>query len=97
VSFTTSWKERKAKYSQAKIELYGVCRCLRALRIYLVGLPAFNVEVDAKYIKESINNPDIQPNNAMDRWIYQESGYGGLFTCLAHRIAIEQYVDQKSE
>lgn len=35
----------------------------------LIGLPSFNLEVDAKYIKGMINNPDIQPNNAMNRWI----------------------------
>jgi len=29
----------------------------------------FNIEVDAKYIKGMINNPDIQPNNAMNQWI----------------------------
>ena len=64
-----AWTERKSRYSQAKVELYGVYRALRALRIYLVGLPTFNLEVDAKYIQGMINNPYIQPNNAMNRWI----------------------------
>ena len=64
-----AWNKQESRYSQAKIELYGVYRCLRALRIYLIGLPTFNIEVDAKYIKGMINNPDIQPNNAMNRWI----------------------------
>ena len=27
------------------------------------------VEVDAKYIKGMINNPDIQPNATINRWI----------------------------
>ena len=27
------------------------------------------VEVDAKYIKGMINNPDIQPNNTINQWI----------------------------
>ena len=64
-----AWNDRESRYSQAKIELYGVYRALRALRIYLIGLPTFNLEVDAKYIQGMINNPDIQPNNAMNRWI----------------------------
>ena len=34
-----------------------------------MGLPTFNLEVDAKYIKGMLNNPDIQPNNAINRWI----------------------------
>jgi hypothetical protein len=29
----------------------------------------FDVEVDAKYIQGMLNNPDIQPNAAMNRWI----------------------------
>ena len=27
------------------------------------------IEVDAKYIKGMINNPDIQPNNMINQWI----------------------------
>jgi Integrase zinc binding domain len=34
-----------------------------------VGLPTFTLEVDAKYIKGMLNNPDIQPNNTMNHWI----------------------------
>lgn len=64
-----AWNDREARYSQAKIELYGLYRCLRALRMHVVGLPSFTVEVDAKYIRGMLNNPDIQPNNAMNRWI----------------------------
>src|SRR5215212_4096770 len=58
-----------SRYSQAKIELYGLFRVLRAYRIWLVGLKKFTVEVDAKYIRGMINNPDIVPNAAMNRWI----------------------------
>jgi len=64
-----AWNDRESRYSQAKIELYGIYQVLQALRIYLIGLPTFNLEVDAKYIQGMINNPDIQPNNAMNRWI----------------------------
>jgi hypothetical protein len=58
-----AWNDWESRYSQAKIELYGVYRALRTLRIYLIGLPSFDLEVDAKYIKGMLNNPDIQPNN----------------------------------
>jgi hypothetical protein len=64
-----SWNDRESRYSQAKVELYGLFRALRAYRIWLVGLPRFTVEVDAKYIKGMLNNPDIQPNAAINRWI----------------------------
>ena len=42
---------------------------LKSLHLHLVGLPTFQLEVDAKYIKGMLNNPDMQPNNAINRWI----------------------------
>ena len=64
-----AWNDRESRYSQAKVELYGLFRALRSYRIWLVGLETFTVEVDAKYIKGMLSNPDIQPNAAMNRWI----------------------------
>ena len=63
------WNERESRYSQAKLELYGLFRALRAFRLWLIGLPKFTVETDAKYIKGMLNNPDIQPNAVINRWI----------------------------
>jgi Integrase zinc binding domain/RNase H-like domain found in reverse transcriptase len=63
------WNEREARYSQAKLELYGLYRALRACRLWLTGLPTIRVEVDALYIKGMIENPDIQPNATLNRWI----------------------------
>jgi hypothetical protein len=42
---------------------------LRVYRLWLVGLPRFTVETDAKYIKGMLNHPDIQPNAAINCWI----------------------------
>lgn len=64
-----TWNEREKNYSQAKVELYGLMRSLRAARIFIIGLKRLTVEVDAKYIKGMINNPDIQPNATINRWI----------------------------
>ncbi|KAI5895578.1 uncharacterized protein SCHCODRAFT_02473303, partial [Schizophyllum commune H4-8] len=61
--------EREARYSQAKLELYGLFRTLNAVKLWIVGLPTFTVEVDARYIKGMINNPDVHPNAAMNRWV----------------------------
>jgi hypothetical protein len=61
--------ERESRYSQPKLELYGLYRALCHWRIYLIGIQDLHVEVDAKYIKGMINEPDLQPNNAMNRWI----------------------------
>ena len=61
--------EREARYSQPKLELYGLFRALRAWRIHLIGVKKLIVEVDAKYIKGMLNDPDLQPNAAINRWI----------------------------
>ena len=64
-----TFNEREQRYSQAKLELYGLFRALKASRIFIIGVKNLIVEVDAKYIKGMINNPDIQPNNTINRWI----------------------------
>ena len=61
--------EREARYSQPKLELYGLYRALRHWRLHLVGVKKLIVEVDAKYIKGMLKEPDLQPNAAMNRWI----------------------------
>lgn len=64
-----TWNEREQRYSQAKLELYGLFRALKSVKVVLIGVKSLTVEVDAKYIKGMINNPDIQPNAAINRWI----------------------------
>src|SRR6201746_704748 len=59
----------ESRYSQAKLELYGLFRALRAVRVWIFGLTNLTIEVDAKYIKGMINNPDLQPNASINRWI----------------------------
>ena len=61
--------EREARYSQPKLELYGLYRALRAYRLYLCGVKHLKIEVDAKYIKGMLNEPDLQPNAVINRWI----------------------------
>ena len=61
--------ERESRYSQPKLELYGLYRALRAYRLYLTGVRNLQVEVDAQYIKGMLNEPDLQPNATINRWI----------------------------
>ena len=61
--------DREARFSQPKLELYGLYRSLRALRLYLIGLRNLVIEVDAKYIKGMLANPDIAPSASINRWI----------------------------
>jgi len=64
-----TWNDRESRYSQAKLELYGLFRALKATKVWTIGIKNFTVEVDAKYIKGMLSNPDIQPNAAVNRWI----------------------------
>ena len=59
----------ESRYSQAKLELYRLFRALRAVHIFVFGVNNFTVEMDAKYIQGMINNPDLQPNATINRWI----------------------------
>jgi hypothetical protein len=61
--------ERESRYSQPKLELFGLYRALRHWRLYIIGVKKLIVEVDAKYIKGMLNDPDLQPNAAINRWI----------------------------
>ena len=61
--------ERESRFSQPKLELYGLFRALRALKLYLIGVRNLIVEVDAKYIKGMLKNPDIAPSASINRWI----------------------------
>src|SRR6266568_1958539 len=61
--------ERESRYSQPKLELFGLYRALRHWQLYIIGVKNLQVEVDAKYIKGMLNEPDLQPNAAVNRWI----------------------------
>nr|GAT47248.1 predicted protein [Mycena chlorophos] len=61
--------ERESRYSQPKLELFGLYRALRHWRLYIVGVENLRVEVDAKYIAGLPNSPDLQPDAAVNRWI----------------------------
>jgi hypothetical protein len=58
--------EVESHYSQVKLELYGL---FRALHVFIFGVKNLTVEVNAKYIKGMINNPDLQPNATINQWI----------------------------
>ena len=63
------WNECESCYSQAKLELYGLFRALRAMHLYLISVHNLVVEVDTSYIKGMLSNPNIQPNAAINHWI----------------------------
>ncbi|OBZ76721.1 Retrovirus-related Pol polyprotein from transposon 17.6 [Grifola frondosa] len=61
--------DRESRFSQPKLEIYGLFRALRALRLYLIGVRNLVIEVDARYIKGMLQNPDIAPSASINRWI----------------------------
>ena len=60
---------RESHFSQPKLKLYGLYRTLQALKPLLIGIRNLVVEVDAKYIKGMLKNPDVAPSVSMNRWI----------------------------
>lgn len=61
--------DREARFSQPKLELYGLYRTLRSLKILLIGIRNLIIEVDASYIKGMLRNPDVAPSASINRWI----------------------------
>ncbi|KAJ8462363.1 hypothetical protein ONZ51_g10947 [Trametes cubensis] len=61
--------KRESAYSQAKLELYGLYRSLKATKRLLIGIRNLVVEVNARYIRGMLNNPDEVPSASMNRWI----------------------------
>ncbi len=57
------------RFSQPKLELYGLFRTLCAYKIFIVGVRNLVVEVDARYIKGMLNNLDTAPSASINRWI----------------------------
>ncbi|KNZ73153.1 hypothetical protein J132_00988 [Termitomyces sp. J132] len=61
--------DREARFSQPKLELYGLYQALQALWMYLIGIRNLIIKVDARYTKNMLQNPDIQPSTSMNCWI----------------------------
>ena len=61
--------DREARFSQPKLELYGLYRTLRSQKLYLIGIRNLVIEVDARYIKGMLANADLEPSASINRWI----------------------------
>jgi hypothetical protein len=59
----------KARFSQPKLEIYGLYCAFKTLRMYLIGIRNLVVEVDASHIKGMLQNLDILPSASINRWI----------------------------
>jgi hypothetical protein len=61
--------DRESKYSQPKLEIHGLYHALHALHLYLIGVWNLVVEVDARYIKGMLSNPNISTSTSINWWI----------------------------
>jgi hypothetical protein len=61
--------KRESRFSQAKLKLYRLYHALGALRFYLIGIQNLIIEVNARYIKGMLTNPDVAPSASINRWI----------------------------
>ena len=77
----------ESRYCQAKLELYGLFCSLRAVQVFIFGVTNLVVEMDTKYVKGMINNPDLQPNATINRWIASIL----LFHFKLHHISADQH------
>lgn len=59
----------ESRYSQSKLELFGLFRALQHYSLYLAGVPKLIVEVDASCIKGMLNNPNAHAKGPLNRWI----------------------------
>jgi hypothetical protein len=65
---SVTFKEHESRYSQPKLELFGLFRALKAERHRLYGIH-FRVKVDARSLIEMINKPDLMPSAPGNRWL----------------------------
>ena len=61
--------DHKFHFAQPKLELYGLFQALHSLKAYLIGVRNLVVEVDARYIKGMLVNPNLTPSASINRWI----------------------------
>ena len=51
------------------LKLYGLFQVLHSLKAYLIRVRNLVVEVDARYIKGMLGNPNLTPSASINRWI----------------------------
>ena len=60
---------RESHFSQPKLKLYGLFHALYSLKAYLIRVRNLVVEVDERYIKGMLVNPDLTPSANINCWI----------------------------
>ena len=58
--------DREQCFSPPKLELYSLYQALHTYKMFLVRVGNLIVEVDARYIKGMLNNPEIAPSASIN-------------------------------
>ena len=58
--------DQEARFSQPKLELYGLYRALCSQKLYLIGICNLVIEVDTWYIKGMLANTDLEPSASIN-------------------------------
>jgi len=80
-----TFNDAESRYSQAKLELYGVFQAVKDLRHRIWGIH-FRIDVDAKFLIEMVKQPDL-PNAPMTRWI----SYIALFDYVMNHVPAQSH------
>lgn len=80
-----TFNDAESRYSQAKLELYGVFRAVKDLRHRIWGIH-FCIDIDAKFLIEMVKQPDV-PNAPMTRWI----SYIALFDYMMNHVPAQSH------
>ncbi|CAG8603394.1 9585_t:CDS:2, partial [Acaulospora colombiana] len=88
-----TFNDRESRYSQPKLELYGIFRALKKWRHLLIGVKNFVLETDARYIKGMLNAPDEVPNTTLNRWIE----FILLFTFTLKHVPAKDFAGRKEK
>jgi len=80
-----TFNDAESRYSQAKLELYGVFRAVKDLWHRIWGIH-FCIDVDAKFLIEMVKQLDL-PNAPMTRWI----SYITLFDYVMNHVPAQSH------
>ena len=80
-----TFNNAESRYSQAKLELYGVFRAVKDLCYRIWGIH-FRIDVDVKFLIEMVKQPDL-PNAPMTRWI----SYIALFDYVMNHVPAQSH------
>jgi len=80
-----TFNDAESRYSQAKLELYGVFRAVKDLRHCIWGIH-IRIDIDAKFLIEMVKQPDL-PNAPMTHWI----SYIALFDYVMNHVPAQSH------